>query len=492
MKITEENKEFIKKKFDSMTNKEDLLELLNYTKGLIYGEKVYPFKIKHLNYHSSPKARGNQYFQFEIKKKSGKSRIINAPSDGLKSLQKCINIILQTVYESELLDVATGFVPGKSILDNAKLHIGKNYVYNIDLKDFFPSIDQARFWKRLQYHPFNLNDEDPNLLTLQLKEGEPIISKNGKYVKGKRNLTFNLKNILKFKERIDIDDNGNIITDVPFFVKKRMVFFFEENSDKESSYISPKSQRLILANIISSICFHYIEVERIDEHGKWNKLYKNVLPQGAPTSPIISNIICQKLDYYLSAVAKRFGLTYSRYADDITFSSDHNVYQKGSEFILEIQRIISSQNFHINSSKIRLQKSGFRQEVTGLIVNQIPNIQKRYVKELRMYLYYWENYGFDRASQYFLPKYKQDKGYYKKGRSNLANVLQGKLEYLKMIKGEDDSSYQKLKARFEKLSGLYNPFDKVLSIWENDGIELAMNEYYSNFNQNMDGKEGNE
>src|SRR5205814_5256052 len=51
----------------------------------------------------------------------------------------------------------TGFVPGKSILDNAKRHIKKGYVYNVDLKDFFPSVDQSRVWAVLQLPPFNMN-----------------------------------------------------------------------------------------------------------------------------------------------------------------------------------------------------------------------------------------------------------------------------------------------------------------------------------------------
>ena len=70
-------------------------------------------------------------------------------------------------------------------------------------------------------------------------------------------------------------------------------------------------------------------VERKDIDGNWIETKKNVLPQGAPTSPVLTNVVCQRLDYLLTAVAKRFGLKYSRYADDITFSSLHNVYQKG-------------------------------------------------------------------------------------------------------------------------------------------------------------------
>ena len=85
-----------------------------------------------------------------------------------------------------------------------------------------------------------------------------------------------------------------------------------------------------LAFSLASLCTHPFEIE-----GE----FKTVLPQGAPTSPTITNILCIKLDKRLSGLAKRFKITYSRYADDITFSSDTNVFRK-EEFISELHRII--------------------------------------------------------------------------------------------------------------------------------------------------------
>jgi retron-type reverse transcriptase len=164
----------------------------------------------------------------------------------------------------------------------------------------------------------------------------------------------------------------------------------------------PNNNRLDIANIIGSLCCTEMEVERKNENEEWEKASRNVLPQGAPTSPVITNIVCQRLDYLLSGVAKRFGLKYSRYADDITFSSMHNVYQPKSEFLKELHRIIAEQNFHIKESKTRLQKEGYRKEVTGLLVNEKVNVQQRYIKQMRMWLYYWEKYGYERASGFFL------------------------------------------------------------------------------------------
>ena len=142
MKLSSENTRHIQLAFSQMRNKQDLLDLLNYSKSILYGEKALPFLRKHLNYHSNPNANKKRYKQFTIKKKSGGERIIYAPTRGLKAIQSCLNLILQTVYTSNL--AATGFVPGISIVDNARRHARSLYVYNIDLKDFFHSIDQAR------------------------------------------------------------------------------------------------------------------------------------------------------------------------------------------------------------------------------------------------------------------------------------------------------------------------------------------------------------
>ncbi|MFD2146229.1 reverse transcriptase family protein [Mucilaginibacter antarcticus] len=188
------------------------------------------------------------------------------------------------------------------------------------------------------------------------------------------------------------------------------------------------NNKIEVANIIAALCCQEILVERLDGAGTWQTVLKNVVPQGAPTSPTLTNIICQSLDFYLGAAAKKFGVKYSRYADDITFSSSHNIYKENSEFVAEIKRIITNQNFNIKDSKTRLQKAGFKQEVTGLLVNEKPNVHKRYIKELRKWLYYWEHYGYATANDYFIPHYIADKGD-KNQQPNLKNVLGGKLDF---------------------------------------------------------------
>ena len=265
--------------------------------------------------------------------------------------------------------------------------------------------------------------------------------------------------------------SGKLVPGMSDSIGGQMIVFHQTQLNQNIS-------RLNLANMIAAICCTEMEVERKNEDGEWKLVKRNVLPQGAPTSPFITNIVCQRLDYILSGVGKRFGLKYSRYADDITFSSLHNVYQLESEFLKELNRVILDQGFQLKESKTRLQKDGYRKEVTGLLVNEKANVQQRYIKQLRMWLYYWERYGYERASGFFLQQYIADKGHVKNGKPDMANVISGKLDYLKMVKGADNELYFNLKCRFNKLTLTTDPIEAILDVWGNKGIECAMSLFY--------------
>jgi retron-type reverse transcriptase len=471
MKIEKQHKEYIKTAFAAMKSRADFLELLNYAKPLIYGSASISFKLKQITYYANPLRSKKSYKEFRIKKKSGGIRTICAPENGLKAIQKIIGVILQCVFEPN--KAAKGFVAGKSIVDNAREHVGQNYVYNIDLKDFFPSITQARVWACLKLKPFNLIDEnisdefdrdkiETGIRTLTTDQNEKIqykiIEGSVLFIKDKAG---NYKNCInRLKDEV-LDFEGEM---------KRYITTDENRENLKKLRVGRNS----IANMIAAISCAEMLVERKTKEGIWQKEKRNVLPQGAPTSPVFSNIVCQKLDHRLTGVAKRFNLKYTRYADDITFSSMHNVYQEKSDFLKELTRIIKDQNFDIKESKTRLQKTGFRQEVTGLIVNKKVNVRKRYTKQIRMWLYYWEKYGYNKAEAIFLRDYFIDKGHAKKVKPNFQNVLSGKLEYLKMVKGSKNSTFLTLNNRFEKLNGYINPLDAILNEWENNGIESAI------------------
>ena len=477
MTFEDKHIEHIRLAFQTMRTKEDLLDLLNYAKPFAFGDKAVPFELKQLTYYANSKVCPKRYIEFHIRKKSGGFRPIHAPVKGLKAIQSVLSVILQCIFDPH--QAAMGFVRGKNIVENAKIHASNHYVFNIDLKDFFPSIDQARVWKCLQLPPFNLSKEKTNSeITLKkLKRGDGmVITQNG------RKIYYHIKkdglHYSVYKEKGDYvqlrtvlaplaEKNGDTVESAIQSVVSGLILKKEKERLK-------KCTRLDLANLITSLCCTEMEVERENETGEWEKVKRNVLPQGAPTSPIITNIVCQRLDYLLTGLAKRFGLKYSRYADDITFSSLHNVYQRDSEFANELHRIIADQHFQINEKKTRLQKQGYRQEVTGLVVNEKANVPRRYIKQIRMWLYYWERYGYNRAYEFFLQQYVTDKKHILKGKPDMANVIDGKLDYLKMVKGEDNCSVKKLKDKLEELSPKFNPIDKILELWENQGIGRAM------------------
>lgn len=112
--------------------------------------------------------------------------------------------------------------------------------------------------------------------------------------------------------------------------------------------------------------------------------YKGCLPQGAPSSPIITNFICQSLDIKILRIAKKYKLDYTRYADDLSFSTNNKYFLSNySAFTLELSVEIERAGFKINDSKSRLLYRDSRQEVTGLIVNKKINVDRRYYKSTR-------------------------------------------------------------------------------------------------------------
>ena len=472
----------IRTAFQEMQTNADLLNLMNYVKPLLYGEKSVPFQLKQVTYYANPKISKPRYKEFKIKKKSGGDRTINAPVNGLKAIQKTLALILQCVFVPH--KAAMGFVKEKSIVDNAAIHVGNLYVYNIDLKDFFPSIDQARVWKCLQLKPFYLNvahsDLNPDLKTFTT--GVRMITTDHQeniFYKVKNGLVSYFSSLGDFKtyeERVLKElrkDKALQDSQVKQLLASDINKYFTADSNIKKLNKLLHYNRLDLASLIANLCCTEMDVERKNKEGYWEKTKRNVLPQGAPTSPVLTNVICQRLDYLLTAVAKRFGLKYSRYADDITFSSLHNVFQKESDFLTEMERVISNQGFTIKASKTRLQVDGMRKEVTGLVVNEKLNVKKRYIKQLRMWLYYWETYGYSKAEVIFKRDYLKDKAHVKKGQPNLINVIDGKLNYLQMVKGAKDSTYLKLKNRFDKLNENTN-VNEILQIWEDQGIENAI------------------
>ena len=180
------------------------------------------------------------------------------------------------------------------------------------------------------------------------------------------------------------------------------------------------------------------------------------LPQGSPSSPIITNIVADHLDVRLSKLAQKYNVQYSRYADDITFSSVNPVLFKIKELTSKkkglrglIEFIIQEEGFEINNKKSRISLPSQQHEVTGLVVNDKVNVRRNYVKHLRTEIHNWEKDGYIKASFIFFKHH--DSTYKRAGIASMENVIDGKLSFLRMVKGENDPTYLKLKIRYESL-----------------------------------------
>ena len=282
----------LKKEMIKENHTEDYIELcVSYAQVL--KDNGYPiiFDVKHFalligvnpkeiySYYLFPE---ELYKTIKIPKKKGGLREITAPSENLKYIQRWI--LDNILYRASVDNNVNGFIKNKSIVDNAKEHVGKECVMNLDIKDFFPSITYIQI--------YNL------------------------------------------------------------FIK----FGYTRH----------------LSMVFTGLC-----------------TYKNILPQGAPTSPFISNLICKRLDSRLDHLAKKVDATYSRYADDITFSGNKNI----TKYLSLIKRVITDETFKVNEKKVRVQFKYHQQMVTGIVVNEKLSVPTKTKKYIRQQIYFSKKFG---------------------------------------------------------------------------------------------------
>lgn len=112
------------------------------------------------------------------------------------------------------------------------------------------------------------------------------------------------------------------------------------------------------------------------------------LPQGAPTSPAITNVLCRRLDRRLFHAAKKLGFAYSRYADDLTFSATAKEAQKASgQLLKQVRFIVAAEGFVPHPDKTRVLRKGRQQEVTGLVVNDKLGVDRATLRRFRALLH---------------------------------------------------------------------------------------------------------
>lgn len=299
-----------------------------------------------------------RYTPFEIPKRTGGMRLIHSPNGVIREAQTLLAPHLLALYNAH--PSVHGFLKERSILSNAKLHTGQRLVFNVDLADFFPSINFGRVRGLFMAPPFNLGPA--------------------------------------------------------------------------------------AATVFAQLCTH-----------------RNGLPQGAPTSPHLSNFIAADLDRRLTRLAKESGARYTRYADDITFSCNHPTMppqlaafaQEGETQTVQVgealQRAISASGFAINHAKVRLQKRHQRQTVTGLNVNERANVSRLRVRRLRAMLHAWDKFGVEKAAVHHFLRHRGLQRVPKNPGRAYRNVVYGQLSFLKMVRGPDDPVFLNFAARVLQL-----------------------------------------
>lgn len=186
--------------------------------------------------------------------------------------------------------------------------------------------------------------------------------------------------------------------------------------------------------------------------------HKGKLPQGAVTSPVISNMVCSQLDRDLTQLVSATRVRYTRYADDLTFSSQERMPEAFAKLSFggvwregdEIERTIKSNGFTINTKKTRLLVPGHRKIVTGIVINGIkPNVPRAFIRETRRQLYLSNRHGFRNMAEQCEPqliKNDEPSAEYK-----FASKLRSRIEYIGMVRGKNDVLYLEYLQRLNNL-----------------------------------------
>ncbi|MCA9044887.1 MAG: TIR domain-containing protein, partial [Planctomycetaceae bacterium] len=308
-----------------------------------------------------------RYLRFHIPKRNGGLRVIYSPRRELKAIQERFSRLLVGIYNPP--GPAHGFTAARSILTNAIPHVRCRCVLNVDLEDFFPSINFGR-----------------------------------------------IRGLFK---SLGVPESG--------------------------------------ATVMAQLCCH-----------------DGILPQGAPTSPVLSNMVCLSLDRKLVKLAAVHRCRYTRYADDITFSHKHQILpselayvdDKGEPVVgHELYRAIKESGFEVNVKKVRLFDNRHRQEVTGLTVNEKPNVPRRLIRQIRAMIHAWRKHGEAAAEEEHFHCY-----YRRVGRRSPTNsfrdVLVGKMHFVRMIKGADDRTYRNLQRQ------LAHVYPEYLAVMQKENLTL--------------------
>lgn len=299
--------------------------------------------MKRISRFQSPGERLRHYRRFDIPKKNGGVRTILAPVGSLKDIQRTIGQFLSGTWAPG--SAVHGFANGRSVVSGAQKHLGARYLFQIDLKDFFPSI------------------------------------------------------------------TGTMVC---------------------NALVRVTGLDIRTARLVSDICSY-----PLPEGGSF-------LPQGSPASPVLSNIVCERMDRRIAALSECFGLTYTRYADDLSFSASYNAFREGDAFRNRLETIIADEGFVLNEGKTRLQKRGSRQEVTGVTVSEKRNVPRRWLKGLRARIHRMETQGCTPGE---------------------LRRAKGMVAWVRQVRGDADPLSARLSARLQQLERNRSAMDDEYAVW---------------------------
>lgn len=340
--------------------------------------------MKHV-YQGEPRTR---YREFKIQKRGPGCRTIKSPNASIMKMQQSLRAALQPLWTPH--DCVHGYRTKRTILTNAKSHLGRRWLLNIDLKDFFGAITFARVYGLLQHRPYQIGQKAAAALAQLATDG------------------------------------------------------------------------LALA-------------------------------QGSPSSPLLSNMVCHRLDKQLTKLARELRCTFTRYADDLTFSSRHSalppelveridsgVVTLGKRFLGIVQR----NGFLVNERKVWFATQSQRQQVTGLIVNdrtqvRVPSLRLR---KLRAALHNVATKGLIASQVRFAAEFRKPSKSPLKEPQDLYAALRGHLEFVRSVYGDGHPTYENLAHAFvsafphrkqPRLMSTSSSFDIFLSHASLDKEEFA-------------------
>jgi RNA-directed DNA polymerase len=192
-----------------------------------------------------------------------------------------------------------------------------------------------------------------------------------------------------------------------------------------------------VATIFALLCSEAPRTSALFEGKRyWVAVGPRALPQGACTSPALSNQIARKLDRRLAGMSKKYGFSYTRYADDLTFSAPPGKRSELPMFLARVRHIVDEEGFALNPRKGRVQGAARRQSVTGIVVNQKPSVPREEVRTLRAILHHAKKTGLAAQNREGLPHFEAH--------------LAGRIAYVHMV---DPARAAPLRAALAELTG---------------------------------------